>query len=286
MQRPLFPKNAKIQKLAKDLYERLDFHDMMTNGGTQPEKRLVTMGWDPEQQTYLSPHWDTYSEHIILQILGLGHPDPKKRLPPDAWLAWKRQIVKLSNGEKFLGGDLPLFAHQYPWMWLDPKQIKIDGIDPFENSKLATLRDQDLSEKDPRLSRFGIWGLSASDSAAPEGYRAFRHGDGEKDPGDNVGTVCPGCVAASMVYEKDRVLPYLSSLMTGPFKNKIIGQYGFVDAFNPSKDWSGEDSLAITIAPVYMSSANLEDGSIWKTFLTIESIRKGIEAAKSQEKPF
>lgn len=277
-----FPKNAKIQKLAKEIYERLDFHDMMTNGGAEPNKRLVTMGWDPETKTYLTPHWDTYSEHMLLQILGLGHPDPTKRLPPEAWHAWKRQVITLPSGEKFLGGDLPLFAHQYPWMWLDPKQVKIDGIDPFQNSKLATLRDRELSLKDPKLASFGIWGLSASDSAPPEGYRAFRHGDGEKDPGDNIGTVCPGCVAASMVYDKEAVLSYLSKLMTGPLKNKIVGKYGFVDAFNPSRDWSGPDSLAITIAPAYMSSANLEDGSIWQTFLKIESIRKGIEATQTK----
>jgi hypothetical protein len=273
-----FPNNKIINDLAQKLYRRLDFRDMMTNGGTKPEKRTVSMGWDPETKEYIKYEWDTYSEHMILQILGLGHPDPKKRLPIEAWHAWKRQVIELPDGKKLMGADLPLFAHQYPWMWLDPKKFEIDGIVPFENSKIATLRDRELSKKDPRLSAFNLWGLSASDSAQPEGYRAFRHGDGKGDPGDNVGTVCPGCAAASMVFAPEAVLPYISELMKGPYKNKIVGRYGFADAFNPSKNWSGPDSLAITIAPAYMSSVNLEDGSIWKTFNSIDSIIRGTEA--------
>lgn len=267
-----------IKQLAETLYRRLDFKDMMTNGGANSEKKTLSMGWDPLQRNYLSANWDTYSEHMILQFLGLGHPEAEKRLPKEAWDAWERQTITLPDGKKLMGADLPLFAHQYPWMFLNPKLFKIGDIDPFKNSRLATLRDKELSAKSPLLEPFGLWGLSASDSAPPEGYRAYRHGDGGKDPGDNIGTVCPGCVAGSYVFAPEEVTPYLDGLAIGRYAKQIVGKYGFVDAFNPSRYWTGSDSLGITVGPAYMSSKNLEDGAFWKAFSQTDAFKNALKA--------
>lgn len=272
----VFKENSEIYRLANQLYERIDFKLMMTNGGEKPDKWTLSMGWNPFLKEYLHADWDSYSEHIILQILGLGHPNESKRLPPKAWRAWERHTSILPDGAKLVGADLPLFAHQYPWIWLDPLHFKDTDFNAFENSRTATLRDQTLSKLDRNLSPYQIWGLSASDG--PHGYRAFRHGDGFRDKGENDGTVCPGCVAASMIFAPETVLPYLVKLMTGPYKNDLVGQYGFVDAFNPDQNWIGQDSLAITVAPVYLSSANLKDRSVWNTFHRIGAVQRALRA--------
>lgn len=277
-----FPQNAEMQRLAQSLYEQLDFRAVMTNGGKDPGKRTLSMGWSPKEKSYIPANWDTYSEHIILQILGLGHPTESKRLPADAWKAWTRQSTSLPEGGQLVGADLPLFTHQYPWLWLDPHQFKEGGFDPFENSKTATLRDKKLSAAHPLLAPYGIWGLSASDGPSPDHYRAYRHGDGKEDPGDVNGTVCPGCVAGSLVYAPNDVLPYLDGLLKSPFRDDVTGKYGFVDAFNPSKNWVGADSLGITVGPAYLSSRNLDGGAIWQVFQKIPAIQKGIQASQGK----
>jgi len=58
---------------------------------------------------------------------------------------------------------------------------------------------------------------------------------------------------------------------------KIWGQYGFVDAFNESKDWYAESYLAIDQGPIVVMIENHRTGLLWKLFMSSPEIQVGLK---------
>ena len=272
-----FP-NTEIADRANRLFARMDFNDMRTHGKKFPDKMTLSMGWTPESG-YLFNQWSTYSEHLLLQLLGLGHPT--HGLPPEAWTAWKRQK---KDHDVLIGGELPLFTHQYSHLFIDLRRRKDQFADYFQNSILATREHRDLSnEKAPFLTlRKGFWGMSASDS--PKGYFPFA-------PEFSDGTVCPGCAAASAVFLPEMVLGDVTRWVTGPICHRLWGQYGLVDSVNLDSDWFDQDVIGITVGALYLAVADLDvQDPPWRRFSALESVQRGfkmagLEAYKSEKAP-
>lgn len=265
----VFPE-SEISRLSQTLYHRLDFQDMMTDGGAKPTKRTLSMGWMPETG-YLKPNWASYSELILLLLLGLGHP--LKPLPKEVWDAWARPKTKTGSGQEVMGGDLPLFAHQYSHLFVDLRGRADRWGNYFENSVLATRHNREVCARSPYhlTYRQGFWGLSASGS--PKGYRAF-------SPGEHDGTVCPGAAAASVMFLPDLVLSDLNQWMRGSYRSQIMGKYGFVDSLNLARAWFDPDVLGITVGAVYLALANLDKKeSIWSRFNGIPAVQEGLRRA-------
>jgi hypothetical protein len=99
----VFP-GGEIDQLARALYERLDFTDMLTDGGTRADKLTLSMGY-AEPAGYISYQWDMYAEELILLLLGLGHPT--RPLPQEAWLAWQRSPRAIA-GTRFIRRQKPV----------------------------------------------------------------------------------------------------------------------------------------------------------------------------------
>src|SRR5690606_15750674 len=133
----LFPGSA-IPRIVERLHDRVDFGIMRTNGGATPLKQTLSMGWTPEAG-YIPYDWDIYSEHLILYLLGLGHPS--RPLEAASWEGWERRWGESGEWSEVLGGGLPLFIHQYNFLYLDPRTVPLGGIDLFQNSRRATLLD-------------------------------------------------------------------------------------------------------------------------------------------------
>lgn len=101
--RAYFREDQEIVRLATAIYELIDFPWMLAG-----HTALLSHGWKPESG-FLKAIWDTYSEHLILQLLGIG--SPTNALPPRVWRAWQRTSISYLN-YTYLDGD-PLFIHQY-----------------------------------------------------------------------------------------------------------------------------------------------------------------------------
>jgi hypothetical protein len=259
-----------IEKLTRDLYERLDFADMMTHGGAAPGKRTLSMGWTPEQG-YLPYQWDSYSEHVLLLVLGLGHPT--RPLPQQSWEAWARYTLPIGTGEFLLGHDQSLFIHQYSHLFLDFRALWDGPLNYASNSRLATERDRELCASDARFATYreGFWGLSASGS--PRGYFAF-------SPTFHNGTVCPACAGASAPFLPALVLADLEKWKTGPYAAKLWGRYGFPDSLNLDDNWFDPDAIGITVGALYLALANLDHAtSLWGAFQRIPEVRRGLSRA-------
>ncbi len=264
-----FLMDREIANLADLLYERLDFQWML-NG----HPGLLSHGWSPEHG-FIPTRWDTYSEHMILQMLGLGAP--KNPLPATAWKAWRRNDINYAGFHYLNSG--PLFTHQFSQAWLDLRHQR-DSVAPhtnfFTNSITATRAhhafNQELATDFPGYSNL-IWGITASDSA--KGYVAWG-GPPREDTID--GTVVPCAAAGSLMFTPELSVPALRAMQTR-FGKQIYGRYGFADAFNPNTGWVNPDVIGIDIGITLLSAENLRSGNVWKWFMRNPEMTRAYQAA-------
>jgi hypothetical protein len=257
--RQYFHEDAEIRKLATIIYERVDFRWLL-NG--QP--LLLSHGWKPETG-FLKPRWDTYSEDTLLYLLAIG--SPTHRISSASWYAFWRDRFRYEGYAYFTTIGVPLFMHQYAHAWIDyrnRRELKGDRINYFENSIAATRAHRafciNLAHEFPGYGP-NVWGITASDSA--KGYLAW--GGPPRDPAID-GTVVPSAAGGSLMFTPELSLAALRT-MRERYGNRIYGQYGFVDAFNPNTDWVDRDVIGINVGIVLLSAENLRSGNVWQWFM-------------------
>ena len=98
-----------ISVLSEALYRRIDWQWMLTNNYTQPNKKVLSHGWKPETG-FITYNYDSYSEAILLYLLGLGAP--VNPLPGTTWESIARPLQTYYGIESLKAG--PIFIHQMP----------------------------------------------------------------------------------------------------------------------------------------------------------------------------
>ncbi|HLM58857.1 MAG TPA: glucoamylase family protein [Pyrinomonadaceae bacterium] len=266
--RQYFREDREVNALATEIYERVDFPWML-----QGRPRLLSHGWKPESG-FLKPRWDTYSEHLILQLLAVG--SPTRPTPPSTWLAWQRTRVTYA-GITYLDGG-PLFTHQFSHAWVDfrgRRERWYPFTDYFANSVAATRAHRqfcvDLSKEFPGYGP-DVWGITASDG--PRGYVAW--GGPPRHP-DIDGTVVPAAPAGSLMFTPDISLAALRA-MRERYGARVYGRYGFADAFNPTTGWVGPDVIGIDQGITLLSAENLRSGLVWRLFMGNAEIPRAMGA--------
>ncbi|HVR78883.1 MAG TPA: glucoamylase family protein [Acidimicrobiia bacterium] len=265
-----------IRTLADALYGRVDWQ-WAQNGGL-----TVTHGWIPERG-FLNYRWEGYSEAILLYVLGLG--SPTHPLPETSYAAWTRTYRwKKLYGHEFLYAG-PLFIHQLSHVWIDFRGIQDGymrdrGIDYFENSRRATLVQQQYAIRNPRrLSGYSdhCWGITASDGPGPitrriDGIeRHFYDYKARGIPwGPDDGTIAPWAAVASLPFAPEIVLPTLRHFdRTYP---QMMGRYGVRCSFNPTfgnesgdtYGWHSERYFGLDQGPIILMIENYQSDLLWR----------------------
>lgn len=295
------PTEAAIRRDAETLYERVEW--------TWEEVRphLVSMGWTPENGFH-SWDWHGYNEAMIVVILALG--SPTHPVDPAAWAAY-HATDKWGTlyGQEFVQ-FAPLFGHQYSEVWIDFRGISepviaAHGIDWFENSRRATLAQHAYALANPGAWRdYGdrIWGLSACDGPMDAAVtidgrlRTFHsytaRGVAENDIRDD-GTIAPTAGASSIVFTPELSIPAMREMSTR-YGTNLYGQYGFLDAFNPTlrtseklkhgridpaQGWFDIDYLGIDEGPIVAMIENHRSELVWKTMRSNPHVIRGLKRA-------
>jgi hypothetical protein len=263
--RQFFQDDPQVTALANLVYQRVDFPWMMDGSST-----YFSHGWKPEGG-FLHYRWDTYSELMILYVLGIG--SPTHSISSASWNAWKLPMVA-EGGYSFIGGG-PLFIHQYSQAWIDLRDrgwshpaegSQWRGVDYFANSVAATRAQREIFSKN--LSRefpgysSNVWGVTASDSV--NGYTAW--GNSAKDPRID-GTVVPSAAAGSLMFTPDICVPAMRAMLVR-YGKTIYGRYGFADAFNPNTGWVSRYVIGIDAGIALLSAENLRNGRVWQWFMS------------------
>jgi hypothetical protein len=261
--------DAEIQEAATQIYERMDW-PWLLNG-----EKMLSHGWKPETG-FLKARWDTYSELMMIYLLGLG--SPTHPLPAETWDAWKRPLFEY-DGLRFVGSNAPLFVHQYSHAWFDFRGKRDRYADYFENSVIATQVHKKwclaLAKRFPDYSE-NLWGITASDSA--HGYVAW---GGPPPMGPIDGTVVPAAAGGSLPFLPTEALRVLRTVRER-FGKRAWKRYGFVDAFNPKTNWYDPDVIGISVGITLLMAENARTGFVWKTFAKNEEARRGMERAGFQ----
>ena len=284
------PDEREIRDLARRLYERVDWQWAQDGGAT------VTHGWKPESG-FLPYRWEGYDEALLLYVLGLG--SPTHPLPAESYAAWARTYRwrTVYDIEYLYAG--PLFTHQLSHCWIDFRGIqdafmRERGIDYFENSRRATLVQQQYGIRNPRgFAHYGefCWGLTASDGPGEftrvvDGVerRFFDYLAREVPDGPDDGTIAPWAVLASLPFAPEIVLPTVADFARWGLAGEH--EYGFKATFNPTfpvagtpDGWLSPWHFGINEGPIVVMIENHLTGLVWRLLRGCAPIVAGLRAA-------
>ena len=260
-----FEEHSEISLLAYQIFNRVDWSWL------SEDTSLLPHGWTPELG-FLPYRWDYYSEMMMIYLLGLGSlPHP---LPLQAWNAWKRTKFEF-DGFRYIGSFAPLFIHQYSQAWFDFRGKKDTFADYFQNSTLATDAHRhfclELGKQFPDYSD-DLWGITASDSQ--NGYVIW---GGPPSMGPIDGTIVPSASAGSLPFLPGPVMRVLRNIKD--HYGRAWCRYGFVNAFNPLKNWYDSDVVGIDVGITMLMAENVRTGFVWNTFMKNQEAKRGMDRA-------
>jgi len=290
-----------IRATADSLYDRVDWQWAAHN------PPLVSMGWTPENG-WISSDWKGFNEAMLIYVLALG--SPTHPIDSTAWAAWTSTYQWGTYYGQPQIGFAPLFGHQYSHLWIDFRGIQDDfmrahGTDYFENSRRATLAQQSYAIANPgRWTGYDgdVWGLTACDGpvdatltvsgAARQFFTYAARGASFNEVRDD-GTIAPTAAGGSVAFAPEIAIPALVT-MRERYGDPLFGQYGFLDAFNPTfqlvgrstqgqvlpgKGWFDTDYLGIDEGPILGMLANYRGDLVWKFMRRSPYIIRGLRRA-------
>jgi hypothetical protein len=232
---------------------------------------LLPHGWLPEMG-FLPYRWDYYNEMMMMYLLGLGSPTYPLRA--ETWDAWKRTLFEY-DGMRYIGSFAPLFVHQYSQAWFDFRGKRDRYADYFQNSVTATEVHRrfciELGKQFPTYSE-DLWGITASDSE--KGYVVW---GGPPAVGPIDGTVVPAAAGGSLAFVPQEAVRVMRTIRQR--YPKAWSGYGFVDAFNPLKDWYDADVVGIDTGIIMLMAENARSGYIWEVFMQNPEAQRGMQRA-------
>jgi hypothetical protein len=254
-----------ISQLADLIFNRVDWTWL------SEDTSLLPHGWTPEFG-FLSSRWDYYSELMMMYLLGLG--SSAYPLKEEMWNAWKRLTFEY-EGMRYIGSFAPLFVHQYSQAWFDFRGKRDKYADYFQNSVTATEVHRrfclELAKQFPDYSE-DLWGITASDSE--HGYVIW---GGPPAMGPIDGSVVPSAAGGSLPFLPRETLRVLKTMRTRYASS--WNKYGFVNAFNPLKNWYDPDVIGIDTGIIMLMAENLRTGFVWDTFMKAPEAQRGMQRA-------
>lgn len=258
--------HSEITRLARAITSRVEWTWL------SEDTSLLSLGWSPETG-FLPYRWDYYSELMMIYLVGIG--SATHALPPESWNAWKRTTFEYA-GIRYVGSFAPLFVNQYSQAWFDFRGKRDQYADYFLNSIYATEVHRifclQLNKDFPDYSD-DLWGITASDSQ--NGYVVW---GGPPAIGPIDGTVVPSAAGGSLPFLPDATLRVLKNIKER-YATGAWCKYGFVDAFNPLKNWYDTDVIGIDVGIMMLMAENLRTSFVWDTFMKNPEAEHGFERA-------
>jgi hypothetical protein len=247
----------------------------------------VEWNWFTQNQNELYWHWSPnngwsmnhpikgYNECLITFVLAASSPSSSinKRVYENGWA----NSNTFFNGKTYYGIKLPLgfeyggplFFTHYSFMGLDPRGLKDQFADYWEQNKSHTLINRAYCIENPKHYKgYGAnsWGLTASDSW--QGYAAH-------SPTEDLGVISPTAALSAFPYTPEYSMQALRHFYEDKGSN-IWGEYGFADAFSDQHNWVAKSYLAIDQGPIVVMIENYRSGLLWKLFMSNPDVQKGL----------
>jgi len=245
-------------------------------------KNVLYWHWSPNYNWQMNFPVHGYNECLILYVLGAS--SPTHGVPAEVYHEGWAEKGKIRADETYGGYTLhlrhqgnpphggPLFWAQYSYLGLDPRGLKDQYADYWEENKNQTLINYQWCVDNPKnFKGYGndSWGLTASYSL--KGYSA--HAPDEKN---DLGVISPTAALSSLPYTPEYSLRALRHWYID-MKDKTWGSYGFYDAFNETGNWYPKRYLAIDQGPIVVMIENYRSGLLWNLFMSCPEVQNGLK---------
>ena len=168
--------------------------------------------------------------------------------------------------------------HQYSQAWFDFRGKRDKYADYFQNSAIATDVHRrfcmELAKQFPDYSD-DLWGITASDSRKRLRDLGWAAGHGP-DRWHRGAQRRRRLAALSARGGHARAAQHQNSLP------RRLEPYGFVNAFNPLKNWYDSDVIGIDTGITMLMAENARTGFVWETFMKNPEAQRGMERAGFQ----
>lgn len=269
-----------VQKITQ-LWESVEWDWYRRNNGN-----FLYWHWSPNYGWDMNMQVKGPNEAAVIYLLAIA--SPTHGVPASLWHDGWASSPYYVNGGTFYGYPLwvgwdyggPLFFAHYSYLGFDPRNIKDEYANYFNNNRNHTLINRAYCIDNPKNYTGyseNCWGLTASDD--PYGYSAHE----PTSQRDN-GTITPTAALSSMPYTPQESMDALKHFYR-ILGNKIWGNYGFVDAFNEEVNWFATSYLAIDQGPIIDMIENYRSGLLWNKFMANPEIQPALTDIGFQADP-
>lgn len=246
------------------------------NWFTRGGQDVLYWHWSPEFEWAMNLQIKGYNEALIIYVLAATSTN--YAIEKDVYTKGWASSGNIQNGNTFYGHNLPVgfdfggplfFAH-YSFMGLDPRNLSDTYANYWTQNRNHSLINKEHSVANPNGFvgySADSWGLTASDE--PNGYSAH-------EPTRDNGTITPTAALSSMPYTPEESMDALKHFYY-VLGDKLWGEYGFYDAFNPTEGWWASSFLAIDQGPIIVMIENHRSGLLWDLFMTAPEVQSGLD---------
>jgi hypothetical protein len=269
----------------RELRNRINWmwNDIEWNWFTKGGEEVLYWHWSPNNGWAMNFPVRGFNECLIMYILAASSPNDRYEVSPSVYHRGWAQSNFFKNGKKFYGYTLPLgfdyggplFFSHYSFLGLDPRGLKDQYADYWEQNQNHTLINYSYCVDNPKKWKgYGenCWGLTASDSYV--GYAAH-------SPTEDLGVISPTAALSAFPYTPDKSMKALKHFYND-LGDKVWSQYGFIDGFSESKDWYAKSHLAIDQGPIVVMIENYRTGLLWKLFMSCPEVQTGLKKLRFQ----
>lgn len=265
-------------KTEAELRNRINWlwNDIEWNWFTRDGQEVLYWHWSPNNGWAMNFPLRGFNECLITYVLAAS----AERYPVPAAVYHRGWVQSnfFKNGKIFYGHLLPLgfdyggplFFSHYSFLGLNPKGLKDQYADYWQQNVNHTLINHDYCVDNPKhFKGYGenCWGLTASDTY--DGYNAF-------SPTNDFGTITPTAALSAFPYTPEYSMKALRHFYYD-LGDKIWSEYGFTDAFNETKNWYATSHLAIDQGPIIVMIENYRSSLLWKLFMSCPEVQKGLK---------
>ena len=270
------PVEADVRRLATRLWREVDWKWYLRGD----EGKGLLWHWSPRYEWKKNHRiGGMFNECMIAYLLAVA--SPTHPIPADCFATgWVRDPQRYANGGTYYGHRQwvgrpmggPLFFTHYSFLGFDPRGRRDGFCNYFENNRNITRIHRAYCIANPGGHKgYGanVWGLTASDT--PGGYQA--HAPGKRDNG----TISPTAALSAMPYTPKESTAALKHLYH-EYGDRLWGEFGFRDAFNPGRNWFAKSYLAIDQGPIVVMIENHRTALPWRMFMSNPEIPPMLKA--------
>lgn len=264
----------------RELRNRINWlwNDVEWNWHTRDGQDVLFWHWSPNNGWSMNFPVHGFNECLIMYVLAASGQNKRFEIPASVYHKGWATGDFFKNGKTFynyvlpLGFDYggPLFFSHYSFAGLSPKGLKDQYADYWQQNQNHTLINYSYCVDNPKAFKgYGpnCWGLTASDTY--NGYDAH-------SPTNDNGTITPTAALSAFPYTPDKSMAALRYFYK-ELGHKIWSEYGFIDAFNLTKNWYADSHLAIDQGPIVVMIENYRTGLLWNLFMSCPEVQSGLK---------